>query len=151
MIKQDSTPERITAVLRNRYLRSTHYHGGYLFKLENYKKPAIIRLDFFNENIFYHEVNISSYPLNISVKPVVDKTFVTISKICLIVIILTCLPSFAIFFNIIITVPAFMSLWSGHDVFLEHKRRYTLPELKQKLVSAGFQIEKISYFNFFKF
>lgn len=31
--------------------------------------------------------------------------------------------------NVIITVPAFMSLWSGHDVFLEHKRRYTKKEL----------------------
>lgn len=31
--------------------------------------------------------------------------------------------------SVIITVPAFMSLWSGHDIFLEHKRRYTRKEL----------------------
>lgn len=47
----------------------------------------------------------------------------------------------------IITVPAYMFLWSSFDDMNEHKRRYTLPELKQKLVSAGFQVEKISYFN----
>ncbi|MGF1567779.1 MAG: hypothetical protein ACFCVD_06875 [Nodosilinea sp.] len=29
-----------------------------------------------------------------------------------------------------ITVPAFQSLWSGHDVFLGHYRRYTLPQLR---------------------
>ena len=33
--------------------------------------------------------------------------------------------------NVIITVPAFMSLWSGHDVFLEHKRRYTRKEISK--------------------
>ena len=47
----------------------------------------------------------------------------------------------------IITVPAYMFLWSSFDDMNEHKRRYTLPELKQKLNSAGFQIESISYFN----
>ena len=47
----------------------------------------------------------------------------------------------------IITVPAYMFLWSSFDEMNEHKRRYTLPELRQKLISAGFQIEKISYFN----
>ena len=31
----------------------------------------------------------------------------------------------------IATVPAFMWLWSGHDVFLEHVRRYTLPRIEQ--------------------
>lgn len=47
----------------------------------------------------------------------------------------------------IITVPAYMSLWSNHDVVHEHKRRYTLSELKEKISSAGFKIEKISYYN----
>ena len=28
--------------------------------------------------------------------------------------------------HFLVTVPAFRFLWSGHDVFLEHKRRYTL-------------------------
>ncbi len=30
---------------------------------------------------------------------------------------------------VLITVPAFMSLWSAHDVFLEHHRRYRLGEV----------------------
>jgi SAM-dependent methyltransferase len=47
----------------------------------------------------------------------------------------------------IITVPAYMFLWSQFDEMNEHKRRYTLTELQQKLIKAGFHIEKISYFN----
>jgi 2-polyprenyl-3-methyl-5-hydroxy-6-metoxy-1,4-benzoquinol methylase len=38
------------------------------------------------------------------------------------------------------TVPAFMSLWSAHDVFLEHFRRYTLAELEQLMVSSGLEL-----------
>ncbi len=33
----------------------------------------------------------------------------------------------------IFTVPAYMFLWSSHDEMNEHKRRYTLPELNEKL------------------
>lgn len=47
----------------------------------------------------------------------------------------------------IITVPAFMFLWSHFDVINEHKRRYTLKELNTKLLEAGFKVEKISYYN----
>ena len=47
----------------------------------------------------------------------------------------------------VITVPACMWLWSNFDEMNEHKRRYTLAELKQKLELAGFSIEKISYYN----
>lgn len=47
----------------------------------------------------------------------------------------------------IITVPAYMFLWSHFDELNEHKRRYTLTELKKKLEQAGFKIEKISYYN----
>jgi len=47
----------------------------------------------------------------------------------------------------VITVPAYMFLWSEFDEMNEHKRRYTLTELQQKLIMAGFHIEKISYFN----
>jgi hypothetical protein len=46
----------------------------------------------------------------------------------------------------IVTVPAFKWLWSGHDVFLEHYRRYTLPELENVLRSAGLRIEFGSYY-----
>jgi SAM-dependent methyltransferase len=51
----------------------------------------------------------------------------------------------------IITVPACMFLWSEHDVLNEHQRRYTRSELREKLIEAGFTIEKISYFNTFLF
>ena len=47
----------------------------------------------------------------------------------------------------VITVPAYMFLWSKFDELNEHKRRYTLTELNTKLVQAGFTVEKISYFN----
>jgi SAM-dependent methyltransferase len=47
----------------------------------------------------------------------------------------------------VITVPAYMFLWSKFDELNEHKRRYTLTELNAKLVQAGFTVEKISYFN----
>ena len=47
----------------------------------------------------------------------------------------------------IITVPAYMSLWSHFDELNEHKRRYTRSELHRKLLDAGFVIEKISYYN----
>ena len=44
------------------------------------------------------------------------------------------------------TVPAFRFLWSGHDVFLEHKRRYTLPELEKTMRDAGLIVVKGAYF-----
>ena len=46
----------------------------------------------------------------------------------------------------VVTVPAFQWLWSGHDVFLEHHRRYTLPGLEEVLRSAGLRIEFGSYY-----
>jgi 2-polyprenyl-3-methyl-5-hydroxy-6-metoxy-1,4-benzoquinol methylase len=51
----------------------------------------------------------------------------------------------------IITVPAFMSLWSAHDEVHHHKKRYRIPELRGILAQAGFKIMKISYFNSFLF
>jgi 2-polyprenyl-3-methyl-5-hydroxy-6-metoxy-1,4-benzoquinol methylase len=47
----------------------------------------------------------------------------------------------------VITVPAYQFLWSKFDDLNEHKRRYTLTELRTKLITAGFTIEKISYYN----
>ena len=47
----------------------------------------------------------------------------------------------------IITVPAYMFLWSSFDELNKHKRRYTLAELNTKLVQAGFTVERISYYN----
>jgi SAM-dependent methyltransferase len=40
----------------------------------------------------------------------------------------------------LITVPAFNFLWSGHDVFLEHRRRYTLPGLEAVVAGAGLNL-----------
>lgn len=47
--------------------------------------------------------------------------------------------------TVFITVPAFMFLWSQHDVVNHHHRRYTLPMLKRLL--AGKQIQFTGYFN----
>ncbi|HEX8657667.1 MAG TPA: hypothetical protein VF690_09050 [Hymenobacter sp.] len=44
-----------------------------------------------------------------------------------------------------ITVPAFQSLWSGHDVFLGHYRRYRIPMLREVLEKARFQQIKNYY------
>lgn len=46
----------------------------------------------------------------------------------------------------LISVPAFQFMWSGHDVFLEHKRRYTLAALEHVVESAGLRIEQSTYF-----
>lgn len=46
---------------------------------------------------------------------------------------------------VVFTVPAFMSLWSVHDIALEHRRRYLYGEIQDKLVAAGFEIKKLSY------
>jgi 2-polyprenyl-3-methyl-5-hydroxy-6-metoxy-1,4-benzoquinol methylase len=51
----------------------------------------------------------------------------------------------------IITVPAYMFLWSAFDEINELNRRYTKKELEVKLNQAGFVVEKISYFNTFLF
>ncbi len=48
----------------------------------------------------------------------------------------------------LIFVPAFMSLWSEHDVINHHFRRYTRDELQQKAKTAGFAVTKASYWNF---
>jgi ubiquinone/menaquinone biosynthesis C-methylase UbiE len=48
----------------------------------------------------------------------------------------------------LIFVPAFMSLWSEHDVINHHFRRYTRDELQQKAKKAGFAVTKASYWNF---
>jgi len=53
--------------------------------------------------------------------------------------------------HIIITVPAFMWLWTHNDVLNAHARRYTAGELKQKLAQSGFTVKRVSYNNFFIF
>lgn len=53
--------------------------------------------------------------------------------------------------HLIITVPAFQFLWSGHDKAVHHKRRYTRSGLIHILEMGGFENEKSSYWNFFLF
>jgi SAM-dependent methyltransferase len=47
----------------------------------------------------------------------------------------------------VLFVPAFMFLWGVQDDISHHRRRYTLPELKEKLREAGLEIERASYAN----
>ncbi len=53
--------------------------------------------------------------------------------------------------HLVVTVPAFMFLWSNNDVINAHKRRYTAKELKTRLIQAGFEVKRLSYNNFFVF
>lgn len=53
--------------------------------------------------------------------------------------------------KLIIFVPAFKFLWSGHDELHHHFRRYTKRELINLLKKSGFVIKRFSYWNFFLF
>ncbi len=53
--------------------------------------------------------------------------------------------------KLMVTVPAFMFLWSRNDVLNMHQRRYTAAELQAKLERHGFRVLRISYNNFFIF
>ncbi|UVK89781.1 class I SAM-dependent methyltransferase [Pseudomonas sp. B21-051] len=46
----------------------------------------------------------------------------------------------------LMTVPAFQFLWSGHDDFLEHKRRYTLPQFETLARDAGLTVQRGAYY-----
>lgn len=46
----------------------------------------------------------------------------------------------------LITVPAFDWLWSSHDVFLGHYRRYCLGELERVVSGVGLRVERASYY-----
>ncbi|CAE6812335.1 class I SAM-dependent methyltransferase [Paraburkholderia domus] len=48
---------------------------------------------------------------------------------------------------IVVTVPACQSLWSAHDVFLRHYRRYSRGSLTQCIAAAGYEAERVTYFN----
>jgi hypothetical protein len=48
--------------------------------------------------------------------------------------------------SVVVTVPAFRFLWSGHDVFLEHRRRYRLGEVEALLRAAGLEPQRGRYF-----
>ena len=47
--------------------------------------------------------------------------------------------------RLLVSVPAFQSLWSEHDEALHHYRRYTSPRLKDLFQRVGLSVDKISY------
>jgi len=49
--------------------------------------------------------------------------------------------------HILITVPAFPSLWSRYDEILHHRRRYTRAGLGALVASSGFAIEHMTFLN----
>jgi ubiquinone/menaquinone biosynthesis C-methylase UbiE len=53
--------------------------------------------------------------------------------------------------KLLVTVPAFMWLWSYNDEINAHQRRYTVVELQQKLEISRLRVRRISYNNFFLF
>lgn len=46
----------------------------------------------------------------------------------------------------LISVPAFQFLWSEHDVFLGHRRRYTLSQICSVAERAGLMVESSAYY-----
>ncbi|MGR9086428.1 MAG: methyltransferase domain-containing protein [Gammaproteobacteria bacterium] len=48
---------------------------------------------------------------------------------------------------LLITVPAFMFLWSTHDELHHHKRRYTLSQLENLVLAHDLTIQHATYFN----
>ena len=49
--------------------------------------------------------------------------------------------------GLMVTVPQQRYLWSASDEHAMHQRRYSCAELRRKVESAGFQIERITSFN----
>jgi SAM-dependent methyltransferase len=49
--------------------------------------------------------------------------------------------------RLLVTVPAFQSLWSSHDVANEHLRRYRAPQLRSAATAADWTTERVTYFN----
>jgi 2-polyprenyl-3-methyl-5-hydroxy-6-metoxy-1,4-benzoquinol methylase len=47
---------------------------------------------------------------------------------------------------VLISVPAFQSLFSAHDRFLEHRRRYTAGSLEKAVRTAGLEVISTRYF-----
>jgi SAM-dependent methyltransferase len=48
---------------------------------------------------------------------------------------------------LVVTVPAYQWLWSGHDVINHHHRRYTRGSLQRVAEQAGWRQERTTYFN----
>lgn len=52
---------------------------------------------------------------------------------------------------LVLSVPAFRSLWGPHDVALMHHRRYRASEVRNRLEEAGFVVRRSTYSVFFLF
>jgi len=52
---------------------------------------------------------------------------------------------------LLLTVPAFQSLWSRHDEVHHHQRRYNRSRLREMVVKAGYELIFVSYINTFLF
>ena len=49
--------------------------------------------------------------------------------------------------RILITVPAFPFMWSGHDEVNHHKLRYTRRTLREDVTEAGLRLDMLRWFN----
>ena len=52
---------------------------------------------------------------------------------------------------VLITVPAFQTLWSRHDEVAHHKRRYRRTAVVDLIAASGLELEECYYFNFLLF
>jgi ubiquinone/menaquinone biosynthesis C-methylase UbiE len=52
---------------------------------------------------------------------------------------------------LVLSVPAFQSLWGPHDIALMHFRRYRRREVRDRLQEAGFRVSRVGYSVFFLF
>jgi SAM-dependent methyltransferase len=52
---------------------------------------------------------------------------------------------------LVLSVPAFRSLWGPHDVALHHCRRYRRRDVAQRLQKAGFEVQRCGYSIFLLF
>jgi len=48
--------------------------------------------------------------------------------------------------RLILTVPAYRWLWSGHDNDNQHLRRYGRRQLEERLVTAGLKVERVTFY-----
>jgi SAM-dependent methyltransferase len=53
--------------------------------------------------------------------------------------------------KLIIFVPAFQFLWSFQDEISHHQRRYSIREIREKILHSGFKLIKLTYVNSFLF
>ena len=51
--------------------------------------------------------------------------------------------------KLLLTVPAYQWLWSDHDVWAAHRRRYSRRTLRAAVEQAGFRPGRVTYFNSF--